>query len=139
MEVRPTTRRVRKFGAPPRRIVIADDSASLRTTIRLLLSTTDGPEIVEAANGFEALRILDDGGADLLICDLAMPGLDGRKLNQILATRIDRPDVVVMSGSRPTHEEAWAHDSIIGWLEKPFEADDLLALVFPTRARQTAS
>ncbi len=137
----PITRRVRKSGAPPRRIVVADDSASLRTTLRLLLEGgAPNVEVVEAADGFAALRILDERGADVLICDLAMPGLDGRKLNQILGTRADRPDVIVMSGTPPARGEAWAHDSIIGWLEKPFEPADLIALVFgPAAARQTAS
>ena len=109
--------------------------------MRLLLEC-GGPnvEVVEASDGFEVLRILDEAGAEVLICDLAMPGLDGRKLNQILAGRSDRPDVVVMSGSRPTLGEAWAHDSIIGWLEKPFDPAELLELVFgPAAARQTAS
>lgn len=137
----PTSRRVPKSGVPPRRIVVADDSASLRTTLRLLLScAAPNLEVVEAVDGFAALRILDEGGVDLLVCDLSMPGLDGRKLNQILAARPDRPDVIVMSGSRRSIGEAWVHDSIIGWLEKPFDPEALLELVVgPAAARQTAS
>ncbi|MCB9597491.1 MAG: response regulator [Sandaracinaceae bacterium] len=139
--MRPITRRVRKSGVPPRRILVADDSAPLRTTLRLLLScSAPDVEVLEAADGFAALRVLDEGGVDILVCDLTMPGLDGRKLNHILASRPDRPDVIVMSGSAPARGEAWMHDSVIGWLEKPFDPDALLELVNgPAPARQTAS
>lgn len=139
--MRPITQRVRKSGVPPRRILVADDSAPLRTTLRLLL-TCSAPdlEVLEAADGFAALRLLDEGRVDLLICDLSMPGLDGRKLNHLLASRADRPEVIVISGSAPSGGEAWVHDSVIGWLEKPFAPEALLELVNgPSAARQTAS
>ena len=58
------------------RILIVDDEASLRETTAELLSAEDR-DITTAASGEEALAYLEDGGFDLLIVDLVMPGIDG--------------------------------------------------------------
>jgi len=109
-------------------VLIVDDSASMRMTLRLLLSD-QGLEVLEAANGFEALSAINRRHVDLMICDLSMPEFDGRKLNRMLASRAQRPRVLVMSGYRPEADPSWGHDGLIGWLEKPFEPEVLLALV----------
>ena len=136
------TRRIRKLGAIPRRVVVADDSAAMRTTLRLLLEdAAPGLDVVEAADGFGVLRALDEGPVDVLVCDLSMPVLDGRKLMRMLAERPDRPDVVIVSGAPPAPGDAWQLDTIRGWLEKPFDPRTLIALVLgaPPPSAQTGS
>lgn len=60
------------------RIVIADDHAVLRSGLKAMLNYSPQFEVVgEAANGLEALRLLEDLRPDVLILDLSMPGMSG--------------------------------------------------------------
>lgn len=63
-------------------ILIADDSGTARMFIRqcLEISIEEETHFLEAANGQEALQLLKNAGADLLVTDLNMPVLDGREL-----------------------------------------------------------
>ena len=57
-------------------IVIADDDADLRSIYADLLRH-DGHKVYEAADGFEALRLVAEHNPDLLLLDVWMPGLNG--------------------------------------------------------------
>ena len=60
------------------RIILADDHAVLRAGLKLLLQSEEGFDVVgEAADGEEALRLLADVPADVLIMDLSMPNMGG--------------------------------------------------------------
>ncbi len=59
-----------------KKVLVADDEAKSRELLRTVLEKS-GYEIVEAADGVEALRNARDQKPDLLILDLHMPGLDG--------------------------------------------------------------
>ncbi|NQU42492.1 response regulator [bacterium] len=61
------------------RILIVDDSESIRETLGLTLRFK-GYEVQEAENGEQALKILQQDVFDLVFCDLAMPGMDGREV-----------------------------------------------------------
>ena len=57
-------------------ILIADDSADIRTVIRFFLNDL-GFTVVEAANGNEAVRLARQCKPGLILLDLCMPGIDG--------------------------------------------------------------
>ena len=58
--------------------MLIDDHALVRAGIRALVSGIDGVEVVgEAANGGEALRLIEDLQPDIVLLDLSMPGLSG--------------------------------------------------------------
>ena len=60
------------------RIVVADDHPVMRSGIRTLLDAEDDIEVVgEAANGAEALRLVESAKPDVLLLDMEMPGLSG--------------------------------------------------------------
>lgn len=63
-------------------ILIADDSGTARMFIKqcLEISIEEDVEFLEAVNGQEALQLLKNAGADILVTDLNMPVLDGREL-----------------------------------------------------------
>ncbi len=58
-----------------RKILIADDDSAIREVIRILLDS-EGYDIVEAANGEEAVKRMDNT-IDLVILDVMMPGCSG--------------------------------------------------------------
>ncbi|MEY9857271.1 DNA-binding NarL/FixJ family response regulator [Catenulispora sp. GAS73] len=60
------------------RILIADDQALLRASLRALVNGYDGCEVVgEAENGAQAVRLAADLSPDLVLMDVRMPVLDG--------------------------------------------------------------
>jgi CheY-like chemotaxis protein len=62
--------------AEKRRILIADDRASSRELLRLVLDRA-GYDVIEAEDGVEALEQARVGNPDLILLDLQMPRLDG--------------------------------------------------------------
>jgi DNA-binding NarL/FixJ family response regulator len=80
------------------RTVIADDADDLRLLMRLVLDLDVRFDVVgEAADGVEALAVVDEHDPDLLVLDLAMPNMDGLEVLQRLQSRT-RPPIVVLSG-----------------------------------------
>jgi DNA-binding NarL/FixJ family response regulator len=80
------------------RTVIANDANDLRLLLRLVLDTDDRFAVVgEAADGEQALDLVEEQHPDLLVLDLAMPKMDGLEVLADLGGRIP-PTVVVLSG-----------------------------------------
>lgn len=59
------------------RILLADDHETVRTGVRIILGARKEYDIIEAANGADALAEVERKRPDLIILDLTMPGLDG--------------------------------------------------------------
>ncbi len=77
------------------RVLIADDHAILREGLKALLSLADDIEVVgEAADGEQAVEQVRALRPDLVLMDVAMPGLGG--LEATLAIRRDHPDVKIL-------------------------------------------
>jgi CheY-like chemotaxis protein len=110
------------------RILIVDDESVLRETIAAILSRDDYA-VDTAADGAEALRLLDLHRYDLVLSDLRMPELDGPRLYDTIRRRCrPTPAVVFMTGQ--------VGDSIDGALppgalvlEKPFSLNTLCETV----------
>ncbi len=117
------------------RILVVDDDATIRDSIRLALDTV-GVETILAENGERALEAFGHATFDGAIVDLMMPGMDG--LATIRALRESAPGlpVVVVSGSI-MQAGVGAPDlmrmatELIGVtsLSKPFKLSDLLRVV----------
>ena len=61
------------------KILVADDEAEIREVLRLYLEK-EGYEIVEAADGTEAVRLIKEEQIDLALLDIMMPGMDGYRV-----------------------------------------------------------
>ena len=75
------------------RILVVDDEEGIRTFIAEALET-EKHEVVQAADGEQAVRCLDERSFHLMITDLRMPGLDGMAL--LHKTRTERPEMEVI-------------------------------------------
>ena len=95
----------------PARILIADDNPAVRTALRHLLESLDHPQIVEAKDGKEAIRLALEQRPDAVIIDLAMPRMDGlTSAGEISKLFPDLPIVMcTMHWSRQLEQEAEKH------------------------------
>ena len=77
------------------RIVIADDHTIMREGLKRILEGVEEVDIVgEATNGFEVLALVRQGGFDLLLLDLSMPGRSGVDL--IRQVRSEAPKLAIL-------------------------------------------
>ena len=108
-------------------ILVVDDDPDLREFLQLVL-TSMGFEVTSAANGQEALDDMEDHDPDLILLDMKMPVMNGWEFCRALEGRASRPPIVVVTAAPdPAGRAAEVHAE--GWLGKPFEYDDLEAMV----------
>jgi two-component system, NarL family, response regulator NreC len=79
-------------------IVLADDHTVVRAGLRALLAAEPGFEVVaEAADGLEAVRLVERLQPDVLVVDVMMPGLNGIEVTRQVRQRVPKTRVVVLS------------------------------------------
>ncbi|TAH37403.1 MAG: response regulator [Planctomycetota bacterium] len=113
-----------------RRILIADDEADVRNTLRRILERA-GYEVIETEDGRQALRALELRAPDLLVIDLAMPGMDGIQVLRELRLRRIQVPVIAYSGA-PASDVTLDSARLLGAvavLGKPFEPAQLLGAI----------
>ena len=104
-------------------ILVVDDDPAMLDLARQALKRC-GYQVHSARDGSEALGILDRTGIDLRVCDVLMPGLDGRALGEKLVARGSTVPMLFISSS------AQDVGSLPGaFLQKPFRIDQLTTLV----------
>lgn len=113
----------------PARILVAEDEELILAVFQAILKKA-GFEVVAASNGVQAASIFDgDSNFDLVITDLALPGLDGTAL----ATHIRkaRPDMkIIFSTGNITHAPQQAAEQFNAtFLPKPFGFEELVTTV----------
>src|SRR5579859_4828633 len=97
------------FSVQKIRIVLADDHAILRESLSLLLSTQKDFEVEgSAANGQQALEMVQNSHPDVLVLDLFMPDFDGFEVLRTLDRSGNRVATVVLTGSESDTDYAQA-------------------------------
>ena len=120
------------------RVLVVDDSAVNRLIVRELLSA-EGAEVVEAADGIEAMGILaahsDRPPFRLALIDCKMPGLSGmelaEKMKSVTSNGASCPPAIVMLSSSDLSESQTGlrKAGIVAYLVKPITRSDLLETV----------
>ena len=124
------------------RILVIDDEDGVRRMLRMALEL-HGHEVLEAADGMQALRLVQQAPVELVITDILMPEKDG--LEVIMALRSETPQlkVIAMSGGgRFNQVEALEIAEPLGAiaaLRKPFRIDEMLETVEEGAGRLTFS
>jgi DNA-binding response OmpR family regulator len=115
-----------------RRVLVADDEATIRHLLELNLSA-EGLEVVVCGDGDDAYDALRSGPLpDLVILDVMMPGRDGLDLLRSLRSDPTTSEVpVVLLTAKATDAEVWE-----GWtagadyyITKPFDLDEILTFI----------
>jgi two-component system chemotaxis response regulator CheY len=114
-----------------KRILSVDDSASVRQMVSFTLRKA-GYEVGEARDGHDALAQAGQSKFDMIITDLNMPNLDG--IQMIAAVRALQgyaftPILMLTTESQPEKKDAGRKAGATGWVVKPFNGDQLLAVV----------
>lgn len=114
-----------------KRIMIVDDSATVRQVLRLTLDNA-GYQVIQAEDGQEALDLLDGQSIDMLITDLNMPKVDGieliRQLRQMDHYRFI-PIIMLTTESAEEKKREGKAAGASGWIVKPFKPEQLLKVV----------
>jgi len=111
-----------------RRILVAEDQETLRTSISRNLRAR-GFEVIEAANGMEALSLWDAEQPQLLILDVMMPRMDGLEVCRRVRERSTVP-IIVLTAMDAESDKVVAFDlGADDYLCKPFSVEELLARV----------
>lgn len=109
------------------KVVIADDEPLARERLRMLLDELGGIQIVaDAADGYEALHACAEHQPDLVLLDIAMPGIDGLETARHLAAFDPRPAVVFCTAF-DVHALSAFEAEAIDYLVKPVRAERLAA------------
>lgn len=113
-------------------ILIVDDSAAMRSLLAATLETLTDVTIIQANNGFEALRMLPREQINLVLTDINMPDINGLELLSFIRNNPlykELPVIVVSTeGSRKDIDKGLALGAT-AYLVKPFDPEQLLELV----------
>ncbi len=110
-----------------KKILIADDDSEIREVLRLLLSG-EGYQIIEATNGTEVLKLLDDT-VDLVILDVMMPGLSGYSTCAEIRKMSSVPVLFLTAKSQDSHKTIGFSVGGDDYLVKPFSYTELVSRV----------
>jgi two-component system chemotaxis response regulator CheY len=110
------------------RVLVVDDSSTMRRIIANTLKKLGHNEIIEAGDGTEALQIVEAGKPDLILTDWNMPKMDGREFVQTLRQKPDMGGIPVLMVTTQAEQpdavlalEAGVNDYVV----KPFTPEAL--------------
>lgn len=108
------------------KVLLADDSATMRTIIRRSLEGLGFSGTVEAADGAQAIEQFKSGGIDLVLTDWNMPGKTGIDVAREIRT-IDKqvPIIMVTTEAEKSRVLEAIQAGVTDYLVKPFTAEAL--------------
>jgi len=119
-----------------RKVLIVDDEAAIRDSLRLLLKATF--DVQTAEDGEQALTLADEMQPDLILLDVMMPKLDGIETLKRLNERSSIIPVVMLTASNTVKTAVQAMKcGAVDFLNKPFDVDELTRIILNTLDKQT--
>jgi len=122
---------VKNDGVAGLRVMVIDDSKTIRRTAEMLLAK-EGCEVITAVDGFEALAKITDQQPEIIFVDIMMPRLDGYQTCALIKSNrtFRRTPVIMLSSKDGIFDKAKGR--IVGaeqYLTKPFTRDELLGAI----------
>ena len=114
------------------RVLVVEDSPTMRQLIFFALKPIRDLHIIEAADGLEGLKKLNQESFDIALIDINMPLMDGLKLIRLMKEDPKKrgiPIVIISTeGSSDTREKAMAL-GVNSYITKPIQAGNVLRTV----------
>jgi type IV pilus assembly protein PilB len=115
------------------RILVVDDDEGIKKVVTTALKQLDiDAEVFTAADGVEALKVIEQSGADLVILDVMMPHMDGFAVCEQLRKNIRTAFLPILMLTASTDEGNRTKGYLLGtddYMNKPFAVPELLARV----------
>ena len=112
-------------------ILTVDDSPSIRQMLAYVL-TSNGYQVLEAADGEQGLELAKANQADLVLTDQNMPRMDGINLTKNLRNHPKfkaTPILILTTESSDQMKQAGRGAGATGWLVKPFDPTKLIEVI----------
>ena len=110
------------------RVLVADDSSTMRKIILRSLQAVGVKDVTEAADGAEAIAIFAPGKFDLVLTDWNMPGMNGLELlKAIRAQDAQVPVIMVTTEAEKSRILEAIQAGVTDYLVKPFQQETLRA------------
>ena len=123
-------------------ILLVDDTSSNRMVVRSFLKKSD-VEIIEAANGAEAIDCLERKPVDLILLDMKMPVMDGRETLAEMERRGGRigstPVIMLTANAAPEDRERYLALGVAGYMAKPVKKSVLMSEIRRVAGLQDAN
>jgi CheY-like chemotaxis protein len=116
----------------PQRVLIVDDRDELRLLLGQAIAAAEpGLELVQAADGAQALAAIAKQSVDLVVTDLDMPVMNGLELIRRLRSTPPTPPIVVISGASTDWLASQGEDELrdLPFLRKPLVLEELVRIV----------
>jgi two-component system chemotaxis response regulator CheY len=114
------------------RILIVEDSSTIRQLLGFALKRIKGAEIVEAIDGLDGLRRLSGEPFDIALVDLQMPVMDGLKLIQAIRSKQELAEMPIVVVTAESAQEERSRALALGaneYLTKPIQSNQVVSVV----------
>jgi len=112
----------------PLHVLVADDEPDMCWALENILSSA-GYQVTRAANGKEALELVEEMRFHVAFVDAKLPDLDGLKLAALIRQRSPHTAIVLISGYYYPEDraitEALQNELFIGFIAKPFDLEEV--------------
>jgi len=118
------------------KILLVDDSCTIRNIQKCTLKTLGYEDVAEASDGVEALKVMSECKPDLLLVDWNMPNMDGITLiRKVRETDRTLPIIMCTTESEKARVLEAVKAGVNGYVVKPFTAQTLAEKINQTMAR----
>jgi two-component system response regulator RegX3 len=118
------------------RVLVVEDEQSLREPLVYLLEK-EGYEVIEAVDGNAAVALFTDKGADLVLLDLMLPGINGNEVCRIIRQSSNVPIIMLTAKDSEIDKVVGLEIGADDYVTKPYSTRELLARMKAVLRRQT--
>ncbi len=115
-----------------RKVLVVEDSSTMRSLIATTVEDIRGLEVIEAGSGFEALRVLPKEKIDLIVTDINMPDINGLEIIHFVKTNPLYEKIPIIIVTTDQGKEDRKKGLALGaseYITKPFDPENLKQVV----------
>lgn len=117
------------------KVLVVEDESSLREPLVFVLEK-EGYQVVEAADGEQALKIFEAEGADVILLDLMLPKLDGNAVCKVIRQKSNVPIIMLTAKDAEVDKIVGLEIGADDYVTKPYSTRELLARMRAIMRRQ---